>query len=214
MKLLKQKSGLTLIELVVSVALWAVVLLIATIFIADSIEVMTLSNKKTEVVKQWHDLVDKLNRYTRGGFSSFTGFINHTSWLWTDVMLLKNIDSSKWVIFWVVDTETMKLESNTGTTINPAAATTIYSDQVLWYAELDATQITQIESSSWATYDVPFHEDKIFDALHLKDFQVSYYNSGAIMDVDLTVFFYVEEFDGIPLSMVSSDNTIQFILDF
>ena len=206
MKLLKQKSGLTLIELVVSVALWAVVLLITAIFIADSIEVISLSNKKTEVVKQWHDLVDKLNKYTRWWFNSFTGFIDYTSWLWTDIMLLKNIDSSKWVLFWVVEKETMKLE--------PYIKSTYYSDKVLWYVELDAAQISQIESNSWSTYDIPFHEDKIFDALNIKDFQVNYYNSGAIIDVDLTIFFYVEEFDGIPLSMVSSENTIQFILNF
>ena len=206
MKLLKQKSGLTLIELVVSVALWAVVLLIATIFIADSIEVINTSTKKTDIVRQWHEMIDKLNRFTRGWLTSSTWFIDYAPWLWTDIILLKNIDSSKGVIFWVVDKETMKLETKTGSIL--------YSDQVLWYVELDAAQINQIETNSWTTYDIPFHHDKIFNALNLKDFQVNYYNSWAIMDVDLTIFFYIEEFDGIPLSMISSENTIQFILDF
>ncbi len=206
MKLLKQKSWLTLIELVISVAMWAVVLLITSIFIADSIEVMTISNKKTEIVRQWHDLIDTLNKYTRWGLTSSTGFIDYASWLWNDILLLKNIDSSEGVIFWIVDTETMKLETNYDSLV--------YSDQVLWYAELSAAQITEIETNSWSTYDISFHQDKIFDGLNMKNFQVDYYNSWAIMEVDFTVFFYVKEFDGIPLSMVSSDKTIQFILDF
>lgn len=53
--------------------------------------------------------------------------------------------------------------------------------------ELNAVQSQTLRSSTGSAYLVPFRFNKIYPSLHAVDFQATYYNSGAIIELDTNI---------------------------
>jgi hypothetical protein len=69
----------------------------------------------------------------------------------------------------------------------------LYYDKVLGYRQLSETELTNINSNPSLVYDLKFFPDKLFDGLKMKDFQMSIYNSGTIINMDLDVLLYYND---------------------
>lgn len=207
MKFIIWKKALTLVELVISITISSIVLLIIMTFIADSIETVVESNEKTKVFDNIFEFKDKFWRFSRWGYFNNSILLDNTAGTWNDVILLKNIDSSEWIIFWVVDVATMKLETNAGYKY--------YGKKVLGYRKLTASEITGIESVPISVYDLIFFPDKLFQNLKVKDFQVDFYNSQTILDINIELFlYYNKEKDGELLSNAWTNEFLNINFNF
>jgi prepilin-type N-terminal cleavage/methylation domain-containing protein len=59
------KKALTLVELVISITVSSIVMLIVLTFVADSIETVLSSNKKTEIYEDLFRFKNDFNKYAR-----------------------------------------------------------------------------------------------------------------------------------------------------
>lgn len=207
MKSFISKKALTLVELVISITVSSVVMLIVLTFVADSIETVISSNKKTEIYEDLFRFKNDFNQYSRWGYFNQELIVSNVSWSGSDIILMKNLDSSKGVIFWVVDKESMLIEPDVGYTI--------YSDKVIWYRNLSASEITDIEGTLSNIYNLKFFPDKVYDWLKIKDFQMDMYNSGSIIDMNLEVLLYYNDSNkGILLKDINPEDIIDINLIF
>ena len=207
MKFIIWKQALTLVELVISVTISSMVLFIVMTFIADSIETVVWSNKKTEVFDDVFAFKDNFWRFSRWGYLEQTLFIDNESGTGSDVFLLKNIDTSEWIIFWVVDSETLK--------ISPISNYKVYGNKVLWYRKLSQTEVVTVEATPTEVYNLSFFPDKLYHWLKIRDFQIDPYNLWEIFDINIEILLYYNETnDGILLSSVSPSDIIIINLTF
>lgn len=207
MKFIKWKKALTLMELVISITISSMVLMIVMTFIADSVETVVWSNKKTEVFDNVFSFKDHFWRFSRWGYLNNTLLIDNESWTWNDIILLKNIDNTEWVIFGVVDSETLQLETN--------ADYKIYKNKVLWYRKLSASEIISLEAVPISVYNMKFFHDKLFQWTKIKDFQIDFYNSNTILDINMEILIYYNAtHNGILLESVNSSDLININLNF
>ena len=161
------------------------VMLIVLTFVADSIETVISSNKKTEIYEDLFRFKNDFNQFSRWGYFNQDLIVSNVSWSGSDIILMKNIDSSKGVIFWVVSKESMSIEPDLGYKI--------YSDKVLWYRILSENEIIDIETTLTNIYNLKFFPDKVYDGLKVKDFQMDMYNSWAIIDMNMEVLLYYND---------------------
>jgi Tfp pilus assembly protein FimT len=89
------KKALTLVELVISITISTIVMLIVLTFVADSIETVISSNKKTEIYEDIFSFKDIFNKYARGGYIDQNLLATTATGSQSDIMLMENIDSSK-----------------------------------------------------------------------------------------------------------------------
>jgi len=201
------KQALTLVELVISITISSMVMLIVMTFVADSIETVVWSNKKTEVFDDVFAFKDNFWRFSRWGYLQSDILIDNESGTWSDIVLLKNIDSTEWVIFWVVDYDTLKLSQNVDYSI--------YWNKTLWYRILEWTEIIALETTATWAYNLSFFPDKLYSWLKIKDFQTDFYNSGAIIDINMDILLYYNETnDWILLNSVNPSDIININLNF
>ena len=208
MKFFTNKKAMTLVELVISVMIWIIVLVIIFNFIADAIKNLQSSRERVWVYNDIFSLRENIDKQTKWWFFISTWIIDENTGSWYDVLLLENKLKTKWYIYWVVDVDTMKLD--------PKSDYNIYKNKVIWYRSLSKTEINDIEWDSDKVYDLIFFNDKLYNSLLTKDFQLDYYNSGAILDMNLSVWTSFN-----PLStgrkidqIIKKDDLIKFNLDF
>jgi hypothetical protein len=201
------KQALTLVELVISITISSMVMLIVMIFVADSIETVIWSNKKTEVFDDVFTFKDNFWRFSRWGYLRQNILVSNESGTWSDVILLKNIDTAEWVIFWIVDTKTLKL--------SPNIDYKIYWSKMLGYRKLSTSEVTAVEDTPSDVYNLSFFRDKLYQGLIIKDFQIDTYNSDEILDINIEILLYYNETnDGILLSWVNPSDLININLTF
>ena len=207
MKFFTNKKAMTLTELIIAVMIWSMVLIILFWFITNIISWTQDSSEKNKIVEQWFQSYNEFNKKVQWGFF-WTWIIDYDEWVWYDVLLMMNHDHSKWYIWGVVDTNTMKLD-------NPAEYN-IYKNKVFWYRSLSANEISEILANPNKVYEKVFFRDKLYDALFAKDFQVDLYNSGAILDVNFTIWmWYNSNFDWQKITdLVRQDYLMKFNLNF
>jgi hypothetical protein len=182
-------------------------MLIVLTFVADSIETVIWSNKKTEIYEDIFSFKNKFSQYARWGYIQQNLIAKTSTWTQSSIMFMQNIDSTKWVIFWVVNKETMSIEDE--------SQHTIYYDKVIWYRDLSEFEITNINSDPAYIYDLNFFPDKLFDGLKMKDFQMEMYNSGTIIDMNLEVLLYYNDSNKwILLSEINPEDIIDINLNF
>jgi hypothetical protein len=206
-KFIMWKKALTLVELVISITISSMVLFIVMTFIADSIEIVIWSNKKTEVFNDVFAFKDNFWRFSRWGYWDITLLIDNHSGTWSDILLLTNEDSSKGIIFWVVDYETMQLEENS--TYN------IYNNKTLWYRRVSQSELIILETTPNDVYNFIFFPDKLYNGLKIKSFQADLYNSWTILDMNMEILLYYNEMNnGILLQTVDPADIININLNF
>jgi len=207
-KFFKNKTAMTLTELIIAVMVGAIVLIIIFNFVADNAKELKDSRERTGVFEDIFALRNDLNQKTRWGYMFGTWIIDLDEWVWYDVLMLTNEDDTKWYLYWVVDTTTMKLEDPNDYDV--------YKNKVIWYRSLSENEISEIYNDPNKVYDKIFFKDKLYPMLFTKDFQVDYYNSWTILDLNISVWAnYLPSLDWVPISsIVKNDNLIKFNLDF
>jgi hypothetical protein len=201
------KKALTLVELVISITISTMVMLIVMTFIADSMETVVWSNQKTKIFEDVFIFKDHFWKFSRGWFFDHNLIISNESWTWNDIILLKNIDSSAAIIYWVVDKNTNKLATN--------STYKIYEDKVIGYRKLSSAEIVIIEADPDDVYNLTFFRDKLYDGLKIKDFQIDLYNSDTILDVNMAILLhYNNTIDWTLLSKLSRADIIDINLNF
>jgi len=201
------KQALTLVELVISITVSSVVMLIVLTFVADSIETVIDSNKKTEIYENLFQFKNEFNKYSRWGYIKQDLIATTLSWTTSDIILLQNIEETKWVVFWVVNKETMAIENHNNYSI--------YYDKVIWYRDLSEYELTNINANPTLIYDLNFFPDKLFDGLKIKSFNIERYNSWSILNMNLDILLYYNDTQKwILLSDISLDDIITVNLNF
>lgn len=185
MKSFISKKALTLVELVISITVSSVVMLIVLSFVADSIETVIWSNKKTEVYEDLFKFKNQFNKYARGWYVQQDLIATSASGSQSSIMFMQNDDSTKWVVFGVVNKETMTIEDYT--------RHSIYYDKVIGYRDLSEFEITSINADPSYIYNLNFFHDKLYDGLKIKDFQMQEYNSWTIIDMNLDILLYYND---------------------
>lgn len=208
MKFFTNKKAMTITELIIAVMVWAVILIIIFNFVADNAKELKNSRERTWVFEDLFSLKNDLNRKTRWWYIFGTWIIDLDEGVWYDVLMLTNEDESKWFLYWVVDNNTMELVWTWNYDI--------YWDKVIWYRSLSKNEISEINSNPNKVYKKKFFKDKLYPMLFTKDFQVDYYNSWAILDLNLTLWSeYLPSLDWNKISsVIRKDDLIKFNLDF
>jgi len=169
------KKGLTFVELLISVTISIIIFIIIFSFVIDSIDNLVISNKKSELLPNFYNIYDVIWNY-RNEFISWSIIIDNPLWNWNDIALIKNIHNDKWIIFWIIDKDLMKLES--------WIWYEIYSDKVFWYKLLSLSELTNIQTNTGEVFNIPFDKSSIFN-VPAKSFQSDFFNSWSLFLVDL-----------------------------
>ncbi len=199
------KKGFTFVELLVSITISIIIFIIIFSFVVDSIASLAISNKKALALSNFYDIYDTIWEY-RNDFLSWTLIINNDVWSWSDVALIKNIHNDKWMIFWIVNRKTMKLES--------WSLYNTYSYKIFWYKLLNLSELTSIQTNTWEVYNLSFKDAKIFDT-PAKSFQSDFYNSWSIFLVDLELLIsHNKDYDWMLWTEIGKSNYELFKLSF
>ena len=186
MKFLSHKNAFTLIELIVSLLISSILFFIVFTFIANNSFEVSNWTYKINVYEQLFQFRDKLNRFIIWWYVD----------LWTiqlkenHVLYLKDAYNTEGVLFWVVNAETLRLQSEYK-----------YWNYVLWYRLISDIEIAEIESDNSVVYSYDFFKTNLYNWLKTKDFNAELYNSWSILDVYMWILpYYFEENDGLSFS--------------
>jgi len=166
------KKWLTLVELIISVTISAVLFWFVFVFITDSLEWLQDSNTRTRIMDNIFNTKNKISRYIKSGY-----VWNEVIWTWwisNKVLYLKTEDNSRWVIFWIVNSDSMKLQDYN-----------IYWKNNIWFRDLSWKEVADVYLDNSKVYSMIFHQDKIIDNSIIKSFEPELYNSGSIINLDI-----------------------------
>ena len=140
-------------------------------------------------------------------FSDTSILIDQPESTGNDVLLLKNLEWTDGMVWWVVDAETLKLLPNT--------KYTSYQNAVMWYRLVSSVELSDIAATPLNIYNYTFFWDKVFSDFKVKWFQAVYFNGTDIMSVDLSIVpIFEEELIGISWNMLPKDTLFKVNLNF
>jgi len=148
-------------------------------FIAQNVDEINSSTNRTKFYDEFYNFRDKFI-YNSNVYNSWSIIVDNTGSTWNDILLLQNDLWTDWIIFWVVDENTMKLEKK-------QTAYNIYYNKSLWFKRVSESEINSINSNSWYIYTIGFYKDNLYEQLKMKDLQMKMYNSWTIINVDLSM---------------------------
>jgi hypothetical protein len=123
-------------------------------------------------------------------------------------LMLTSIDKSAGIIFWVVNKGTMKLEET-------EESYNAYYDKVIWYRDISASEISELESDPTKIYSYTFFTDKWFDEMKVIDFQLDFYNNETIIDMNLRLNRnYKQWLNGTNINSIEPHNQKSYNLNF
>lgn len=201
------KKGFTLTELIIAMAISSIVLIVVFGFVVDTISNLSTARSSSEKVTSFHDFILELKKY-KNTYSDILVIHDGTSTGWYDTILLKDFTSSGWVLIGLVDPENKKLVKDT-TYEN-------YKKRVIWIRNLTEENLVEIGVDVNNIYEYTFFEDKMFDTLFTKDFQVEFYNSWTI--AELSVWILLDEYnvnlEGQKWTTIASPNIYTKVINF
>ena len=172
------RSALTLVELVIAITISVIVMFFIGNFIANSLVEIADSNAEWRFQEDFVNFNGVLNNY-RNIFLTGSILIDNTG-TGSDILILTNFDKSAGIILWVVDKGTMQVEYI-------ESEYNRYYDKVIWYRDLSASEIVELESDPTQVQHYSFFSDKLFDEIKVVDFQLEFYNNGEVIDVNMEV---------------------------
>ena len=172
------RSALTLVELVIAITISVIVMFFIGNFIANSLVEIADSNAEWRFQEDFVNFNGVLNNY-RNIFLTGSILIDNTA-TGSDILILTNFDKSAGIILWVVDKGTMQVEYI-------ESEYNRYYDKVIWYRDLSASEIVELESDPTQVQHYSFFSDKLFDEIKVVDFQLEFYNNGEVIDVNMEV---------------------------
>lgn len=188
------KLAITLIELITTIAISWILFIIIFVFITDSVEQLIDNQIKITSIDEWFTFKDTMWRFVRWGYWEAYVFtwITHPTYSWTTdinpnhVLYLKKFHWDEWILVWIVNLESKRLQRNY-----------IYGNNFLWYRYLSSDEMIAIDADRNVIFEKEFWLDKVFQNLRMKDFQVWVYNDGYIIDMYFSVInlFDISLFD-------------------
>ena len=201
MKNIYKKSAFTLIELVVSIVISTIVLVIVFGFTWDTIANLVDINRKSDSLQGVYSLTTIMSSH-KWKYIIPDVLIQKDFWTGHDVLYLKDPADKWWVLWAVIDSETLQIEDDDNYDY--------YGDKVVWYRLLSESDITAIDTDSSVVYDYSFFEDKIFHAFKIKEFQLELYNSGALIESNIEIIpHYKKDLNNLRWPDISKDDLIK-----
>lgn len=201
MKSIYKTSAFTLIELVVSIVISTIVLVIVFAFTWDTIANLVDVNRKSDSLQEVYRLTTILSSH-KWKYIVPEVLIDKTPWVWHDVYYMRDPWFKSWIIWGVIDKETLRIEDD--------AKYAYYGDKTLWYRLLSESEITALEADNNVVYNYTFFEDKLFDAFKMKEFQLELYNSWALIESNIEIVpHYKNDLNNIEWSDIPKDDTIK-----
>ncbi len=201
MKSIYKTSAFTLIELVVSIVISTIVLVIVFAFTWDTIANLVDVNRKSDSLQEVYRLTTILSSH-KWKYIVPEVLIDKTPWVWHDVYYMRDPWFKSWIIWGVIDKETLRIEDD--------AKYAYYGDKTLWYRLLSESEITALEADNNIVYNYTFFEDKLFDAFKMKEFQLELYNSWALIESNIEIVpHYKNDLNNIEWSDIPKDDTIK-----
>ncbi len=172
-------KAFTLVELIISIIISAIILLFLTNFIADSFNEISYSNKEAKILTKLYEIKDKL-KIIKQQYLTWSILKNWSWGITSDIILFKTLPwepKQWWYIIAIVNKDTLKIDSENNVWI--------IWPKVLWYRKISSSELSSLDSTN--VYDLKFNQDEIFPDIFLKDLQASFYNSGSILDMNLYI---------------------------
>lgn len=177
MKIYNKNSWFTFVEILLSTVISVTILIFTFSFLADTMDNLASSDKKSKILVSFYDIVNSINNY-KNVYLTWSILINNLAASWSDILVLKDTNWSAWVVFWVVDRNSMKLES--------WALFNNYNYKIFAYKEISSGQLTTITWTPTEVYKLDFTNDHLF-SFPVKLFQAEYFNTWSVLDIKLDV---------------------------
>lgn len=205
MKHIYKTSAFTLIELVVSIVISTIVLVIVFWFTGDTIANLVDINRKSDSLQWVYRLTTILSSH-KWKYIIPEVLVDNTLWSGHDVFYMRDPASNGWVLWAVIDRETLQIED--------AENYPYYGDKVLAYRLLSESELVDVAASGSVVYNYTFFEDKIFDEFKTKEFQLELYNSWALIESNIEIVpHYKKELNNIEWQDIPKDDTIKINLN-
>ena len=200
------RTALTLVELVIAITISVIVMFFIGSFIANSLVEIADSNAEWRFQEDFVNFNGVLNNY-KNIFLTGAIIVDNT-WTWSDILVLTSLDKNAGIVLWVVDKGSMRIEY-TEDEYNT------YYDKVIWYRDISASEISELEADPTQIQHYDFFSDKLFHEIKAVDLQLELYNNGEIIDITMKVNKdYKKELNGTKMSDLESYRIKQYNLNF
>lgn len=194
-------SAFTLIELVVSIVISTIVLVIVFGFTWDTIANLVDVNRKSDSLQEVYRFSNILSSH-KWKYIVPEIIVDNPKWIGHDVLYMRDPWSNWWVIWAVIDSETLQIED--------ASKYDYYGNKILWYRLLSDSELATMSGSTSVIYDYVFFEDKLFNGFKTKEFQLELYNSWALLESNIEIIpHYKKDLDDIRWLDIPKDDVIK-----
>ena len=183
MKFFKNNKALTLAELLVSLAISAALFGIVIFFTMTNVNELANNQAKTNTMQEVISIQDILNNFILSWYDEISvinqdmdAAYSKTNPNPNDILLLYNSDTNSWIMVWVVNIETRKIQKHY-----------VYWENFIWYRNLTEEEFNEINLDKQLLYNKEFQLDKILNKIVIKDFDLQTYNSGKLLDMNISV---------------------------
>lgn len=192
------KKAFTLGELITSFIIIWVLVAIIFVFVTSSVENIANNAVKNNSIGLWLNFQKTLQDFVDSWYSEkeIVSISGNNS-----VLYLKKPDLSAWVLVWVIDSDTKKIQKNY-----------VYWDNFIGYRELSQNEVSEIEWDNNLVFDKVFQEDKVFLNLRIKDFVLDAYNDGLLVNMYVSVVGKFEEYYWKDFSDLEISNIYEYSL--
>jgi len=200
----KIKKAFTLIELIVAILISAIVLSFILVFLWDTMDNIASGKSNTKILISFSEFQNKLSSY-KNIYSTWYVLIDNDTSTWSDIFLMRNLDSTDWIIISRIDLDTKKIiEDNS-----------VYKNSPIWIRRVSASELWDISSTPSIVNGYVFKNDKIYKDLILKDFQVNSYNSWYIDEFDMVINpYYINDFKWEIWENLKTDELLNLNINF
>ncbi len=168
----------TLTELVVSITISSIILVWLLSFVGDTIGELSNSNRSSQMIVSLDWVVNTLNNFG-DIYEKKSLLIDNPVGAWSDIFLFTDSWSQLWILFSLVDSSTHK--AFTGSHFSQ------YNKKHFGYRKVTTSELTDLWWNPSLVYDYTFFQDKIYSDIYVKELQATEYNTGKILDLDMSL---------------------------
>ncbi|NDK09894.1 prepilin-type N-terminal cleavage/methylation domain-containing protein [Candidatus Gracilibacteria bacterium] len=195
------KNAFTLVELLVSIIIST--LLLGGIFylISDTILGISTTTRNADFLMDFNNFATIFNS---GNMVIVKDVAENSGF---DAGYLLNTQGDSGVLVGVVNRDTLTLAVDSDFDI--------YYPNILGYRVLSESEISQIVGDPTIIETLKFNGDATFPDFYVKDFQMNFYNSGDILDINLKLFpVFNEARIGVDWTEINREDIFEYTLTF